>query len=347
MFKKAQNILILLCCVLFVAACGEAPKSVGNPKPSVYYWRTTFVLDAAERAFLANNNVGKLYLRLFDVVREPSGELFPSGTLLFKDTVPGGMEVIPVVFIEPGALRDTAGVSELPRLIVRRIDQMLEQNGCAAASEIQLDYDWAQSDRATYFDLLQSVEDALHQEGRKLSVTIRLHQLAQTPPPADYGVLMVYNTGNVRSETEANSILDPEVVGPYLPRLHDYALPLCAALPLYSWDLLFHTGNFRQIVKGVDVQDTSLFEPIDSVHYRCRRFMAIPNSGISDNESNRIFPGDEIRHEWASFATLQKVKRMLEDHRSGICDQIVLYHLDNKSFNQYNNNEIKDLFVKP
>lgn len=340
-------LLVWLGAVLLCAGCGRQPKCVDNPQPSVYYWRTTFSLDDAERSFLAEHKIGKLYLHLFDVVRGQDGGLQPSATLLFQDSVPKDVEVIPVVFIAPGALRDTSGVSELPGLIVRRIDQMLEQNYVGAATEIQLDYDWVQSDQQTYFAMLQSVVNQLHASGRKLSVTIRLHQLSLPVPPADYGVLMVYNTGNLTKGDETNSILSVNAVGPYLRNLHDYDLPLCTALPVYSWDLLFHSGHFVQILKGVDVRDTACFAPIDSVHYRCLQYMPAPNNGVVDSESQRMFPGDVVRHEWADMATIRKVRSMLERERPGVCSQTIVYHLDNKSLNQYTTNEIQEFFTKP
>ena len=69
----------------------------------------------------------------------------------------------------------------------------------------------------------------------KISTTIRLHQLSMAPPPVDYGVLMVYNTGSPAKWKERNPILDIRDVAPYLNRLDDYPLPLAAAYPVYLW----------------------------------------------------------------------------------------------------------------
>jgi hypothetical protein len=55
------------------------------------------------------------------------------------------------------------------------------------------------------------------------------------PPPVDYGVLMVYNTGSPAKWKERNPILDIRDVAPYLNRLDDYPLPLAAAYPVYLW----------------------------------------------------------------------------------------------------------------
>jgi hypothetical protein len=68
-----------------------------------------------------------------------------------------------------------------------------------------------------------------------LSTTIRLHQLSMPVPPADYGVLMLYNTGDPRKFNERNPILDLRDVMPYVKGLKDYDLPLAAAYPVFLW----------------------------------------------------------------------------------------------------------------
>lgn len=333
--------------MLGLGGCRKSGPGVEDPQRSMYYWRTTFSLDDEERQFLRDAEVGRLYLRLFDVVRDAKAGLRPGGTLMVKDSMPQGVEIVPVVFIEPGALRDSTGVGNLPNLIVNRVGQMLTQNNIEAKGELQLDYDWTGTDQQAYFCLLQGIMDILHQRGSKLSVTVRLHQLSLPVPPADYGVLMVYNTDNLKSPDVDNSILSEESVAPYMQKLNSYGLPLCTALPIYSWDLLFHTGHFRQIVKGIDVFDKSAFERLDSVRFRSLNYMAAPTNGVVDDESGRIFPGDIIRHEMASPECLRNVKKMLVKHRSTVCDQIILYHLDRKSIKQYKTDEIKDIFAEP
>ena len=330
-----------LLAALLAAACGKSPQGVNNPKNSVYYWRTTLRLDSAERHFLSDAQVGKMYVHFFDVVKGDG--LHPANTLLFEDSVPQGIEVIPTVFFEPDALKGLTDARELAQLVLNRIDQMTEQNGLAKTSQVQMDYDWVGSDETIYFNFLSELGKLLHKEGRTLSATIRLHQLAQKVPPVDEGVLMVYNVGNFRDEAEQNSILTTEALVPYLPKLKDYDLPLCTALPIYGWDLLYQNHSFRQIVRGVNLSDTLRFSQMDSTHYRCLAYMAAPADGIADPEGQRIYPGDIIRHEEPSTETLRQVRDMLERSRSGVCSQLVIYHLDSK-FIKGKQYEIKELY---
>ena len=58
---------ILLLIVVTIMGCKPAVNGVEDPKPAVYYWRTTLTLDSVERQFLHDHNVGKMYVRYFDI----------------------------------------------------------------------------------------------------------------------------------------------------------------------------------------------------------------------------------------------------------------------------------------
>lgn len=344
-----QPTLVAAICVAVVAvllgACGRSvPSQIDDPQRSVYYWRTALRLDSAEREFLARNDVRRMYLHMFDVERQGAGRLLPTNTLAFEDTLPRGIDIVPTVFIAPHALRDSAGVGSLPRLIWKRVGQMLTQNGYAPPRELQIDYDWTSSDAQTYFIMLDSLRQLLEAKGNKLSVTIRLHQLSMPVPPAHYGVLMVYNVGDFKSAAEPNSILSVAAVKPYLSHLRRYRLPLCAALPVFGWDVQFSHGRFVRLLRGVDVMDTALFRPRDSVRYECIRYMAPTPGGATDAADQRIYPGDVVRREQCSAQLIAQVMRSVEAERPGICRQTVLYHLDSKQLKRYTNDEIKDIY---
>jgi primosomal protein N' len=66
-------------------------------------------------------------------------------------------------------------------------------------------------------------------------------------PPVDYGVLMIYNTGDPRKFDERNPILDIRDVSPFLNRLDKYPLPLAAAYPVFSW---------LRIINGIHIEHT-------------------------------------------------------------------------------------------
>ena len=161
-----------------------------------------------------------------DGATEPS----PNATISFSDTLPADIEIIPTVYITEDCMHKP--YKNLAKKIVERIKQMNETNDIKDVREIQIDCDYTSRSRQTYYSFLKEV---VREWNSKVSTTIRLHQLSMPAPPVDYGVLMVYNTGDPRKWEERNPILDYRDVYPYLSRLDKYQLPLATAYPVYQW----------------------------------------------------------------------------------------------------------------
>lgn len=231
---------MILLTALF-AGCGKHGTLDYNLEEGngVYYWRTDLRLDSAERTFLSKYNINKVYCRYFDVVmKEGSDEPTPNATISFSDTLPGGIEIIPTIYITEDCIHKPH--KDLAKKIVERIVQMNETNNINNVREIQIDCDYTSRSRKNYYQLLGEIRTCISNMANRagiarLSATIRLHQLAMEAPPVDYGVLMVYNTGNPRKWQERNPVLDYRDVYPYLGRLDKYPLPLAAAYPVYQW----------------------------------------------------------------------------------------------------------------
>jgi len=337
--------ILLLAMLLALTGCRRQKTEIPEPANAIYYWRSELRLSEGEQAFLRRHEVGKLYLHLFDVVRR-DGQLQPNATLMVTDKLPSDVEVIPVIFLAHDIMADTTGLAALPQLLARRVAAMMEQNELGPFTELQIDFDWTKRNQNRYFELLSELRKTLDQRAPaiRLSSTIRLHQLGMEAPPVDYGALMVYNLGRIQSPDEANSILSEKLLQPYLRYLKGYSLPLCTALPLYSWNLLFHDNEFQCILRNVDLADTSRFEPIDSSHYRAIRYQPIPPNGVTMRSNGRIFPGDVVRHEYISPELLQRVRQSLCDLRPSACQQIILYHLDEQQLKQYTDEELQALY---
>ncbi len=240
--KNALSALALLLLLVLSAACGRRTAAGdGEAVRSVYYWNTVFRLDSLQRDFLRRYGVRRIYLRYFDVA-----DGHPNATLTFADSVPQGVEIVPTVFFLPDNLR--GDVDWYARRVVERVAKMNRLNGVRGVKELQIDCDWTRSTRAAFRRFMETVRSEARRQGWGVSVTIRLHQLSQDPPPADRGVLMLYNTGDVRDIACRKPILDPADVKPYLPRLGGYALPLAEAYPLFGWNVLFRGGRYVGIV---------------------------------------------------------------------------------------------------
>lgn len=284
--RIAWGLLPLL--FLIMSGCRQHHTS---PTRSAYYWSTTWETDSALTSFLQSNGVGKLYLRFFDVVVDDNGKVMPNATLRFADSIPDNMEVVPTVFIVNDCMKKDVG--DLSHLLMKRILQMCETHDVPNVKEIQIDCDWSPSTRNTYFGMLSQLRDSLHTKGLRLSATIRLHQLGEGPPPVDHGVLMMYNTGDV-SNKDKNPILDLDDCAPYLPNLSKYDLPLSAAYPVFSWDLLFRNDRFVGIMHGDDLP---------------------------------IIEGDTIITREVTLATIQKAKEAIQRIKPSANDEVILFDI--------------------
>lgn len=250
----------VICLVaLFLISCGKQKSQDLSLEQcnSVYYWRTDLHLDSTEKAFLRKYNIKKIYCRYFDVVvKDGDAEPTPNATISFSDTLSDEVEIIPTVYITEDCMHKPN--KSLARKIVDRIVQMNETNDIRNVSEIQIDCDYTSRSRKTYYKFLEEIKTSISSYTRntritRLSSTIRLHQLSMPAPPVDYGVLMVYNTGDPRNWQERNPILDYRDVYPYLSRLNQYQLPLAAAYPVYLWIRNIHNVRVEHSVDAAEI----------------------------------------------------------------------------------------------
>lgn len=239
---------------LLMISCGKQRYQDESLELSngVYYWRTDLHLDSTERAFLKQHHINKVYCRYFDVVMSDDGtEPKPNATIAFTDTLPAGIELIPTVYITEDCMHKPH--KDLAEKLVKRIMQMNETNHIGNVHEIQIDCDYTSKSRATYYQFLEQVRHHLSPTSYHLSTTIRLHQLSMPVPPVDYGVLMVYNTGDPRKWQERNPILDYRDVYPYLNKLAQYQLPLAAAYPVYQWIRNIQNVRIEHTVEAAEI----------------------------------------------------------------------------------------------
>lgn len=238
----------MLLAVLLTTGCKQSEMPQEN---AVYYWRTEWRTDSVERAFLQQYHINKVYCRYFDVVLNNDGEPIPNATIRFVQGQQEGLKLIPTVFITENCMHQPH--KGLAKKLVDRIVQMNETNDISGVDEIQIDCDYTARNRKNYYDFLQQVRDEAQKHGMQLSTTIRLHQLAMPIPPVDYGVLMIYNTGDPNKFNERNPILDMRDVEPYLRYLADYELPLAAAYPTFRWIRNFEGVHLEHTVEADEI----------------------------------------------------------------------------------------------
>ena len=104
-----SSIIIFAFAMAFCSCTGRNTSSLSWNQEDVahraaYFWKTTFDLSESEKSFLSDHKIGRLYLRLFDVVVEEnwadnSPEVVPVATTRFVSSVPEGLEIVPTVYI--------------------------------------------------------------------------------------------------------------------------------------------------------------------------------------------------------------------------------------------------------
>ena len=350
-----QSIIYLLLFLAAMCSCSPHDGSDFNHIEcnGVYYWKTVLELSPNDYNFMDRHKIYRIYLRMFDVTAESSS--YTSST--FERVVPNAsmrmslnnyrvtidslnsMFIVPVVYITVDALKAAKGQEgELASHIVERVRRMCNYNDFIDVEGLQLDCDWTAATEQSFFALCDSARVQIAQKDLKwsLSSTIRLHQLARKAPPVDYGVLMVYNTGNFSDPNVRNSIIDIDDAEQYLDYLDDYQLHLDVAYPTYSWQLLFRNIKFLGLMNGVNVTDTTRFTKFGKNSHRA--LCDIVHNG------KIIRKGDVVRTEKSTSSEVQAVKEAIERHLSGRKHCNIIFHFDQQNLSNYTANEIDKIY---
>lgn len=335
-----RSFLFATMLVLYVLApsCKNAPAPAGANR-AFYYWKTSFSLSDSLRQSLNKLDVGHLYIKFFDVTWDARFEqAVPVALHDQKDAFPKGVQVTPVVFVTLEALKNTP-VEKIPVLAVRISDllkKLTHNSKKQLSGEVQLDCDWTAQTKDKYFNLLKELKKHPFLQAGTLSVTIRLHQVKYINengiPPADRGLLMCYNMGNLRDPAARNSIIDPATFKSYTARLKDYPLALDIALPLFDWWVWFRKQEYYGLIHAGNL-------PGELADGKMTGFTA-------DTTINgyHFLAGDRLRHENSPMTSLIKIAETLPlKFRSGNT-KLILFHLDSASLAKYTNHELEDIY---
>ena len=335
-----KKLFIFLCIFTLFASCRHKNTIVNVPSNNtnaVYYWKTTFKLSDEERNFLSEHQIKRIYLRYFDVCNDADfGEAIPvpEATLIFVDTIPKDLEIVPTVFIDNNLFRG-ANILQCAELLVNRIRTMTATNDVPNVREVQLDCDWTQTTETAYFDFLKQVRALLEKDSISLSTTIRLHQLRMQAPPVQKGVLMCYNTGGVRNPKTNNSILAADDVALYAKSLKNYPLSLDIAYPTFSWAVWFRNNEFKALLRKVNLENENLLQKEKNRYVVKESF---------DQGRNYLWADDEIRIETSEFNEIMQAKKLLESQMSNY--SVILYHLDYNNLSKYTKDEITQMYAR-
>ena len=322
--KNRKLLIILASCLISLVGCKEKRESdvaiaiKHEPVNAVYHWKTVLNPNKYETDFMKRHHVRKMYVKFFDVgtdyIYDGKGEQpVPIATTVFKvDSTyweTNSIEVVPVVFITVEALRLKKPLGER---IVKRVDDMCRANHIKY-NEIQLDCDWTKDTKPLFYSLCQEVKKLMQNNRLDLSATIRLHQLRDTLPDIDYGVLMLYNTESLQDPKVKNSILSSSVVKEYMSHARSDK-HLDFAYPTYEWTLWFKDNKFMGILTQ---GDTARHEGI-------------------------------LRHENSDFTEIMEAKKSIKQYLKDIDypSSTIIYHLDSANLSKYSNDEIEKIYSR-
>ena len=251
--------------LLGLGSCAfHAPISAG----SVYWWRTTLDWSGQDTLLLKHEGITTIDLRLFDW-DNVNGHSVEAGPLLIVHKIPQDFEVVPVVYVTVAQLEAWARLGDAPRnagvqarLLLGRLQAWAPRAWTRSAPWVQIDADWARSDRKAYFAVLAALQRLLHAQKKKLSVTLRLHQYKERGvlPPADAVTLLTYGAADPQNPN-SQTVLDPAMVADYVRgTAAPYPLPMQVALPEYA--LVRQFNPFDRLVAMARVApDAARFPP--------------------------------------------------------------------------------------
>ncbi|MBO9154977.1 hypothetical protein ACFOTA_22365 [Chitinophaga sp. GCM10012297] len=310
-----------------------------------YYWKQRYEPGSAEKTALRQLHVKKLYVKCFDVSwNETDRSAVPVAITDFKEPFPDSLEIVPVVFLmnEIWRQKDTGQARLMAERTASLLASQFAQTPAHKIREIQLDCDWTRSSRDVYFSFLQHLRRQPFFSGREMSATIRLHQVkflsASGVPPADKGLLMCYNMGDLRKPGDHNSILNMEELKAYTgnDRISNYPLPLDLALPLFEWTVLFRNNRYKGLLRQLPLENRQLFRKEGEFTYTVLRDTALQNTLVRR--------GDVVRYESCSPETLRKAARYLNRQRQPHTPAIIFYHLDPIIFQKYTVHELETIY---
>lgn len=325
--------------VLFflLTSCHQQERPMG----SFYYWKTIFKLSPLEKSTLKDNQVKKLYIRYFDIDWNAKSEnAFPQSPIRFEQN-PSDFSIVPVVYIKNKVfLNQDIDVLDLAQKTNDLIQQINNKNQISC-QEIQIDCDWTLASRDNY---LKFINDFKNISNKKLSATIRLHQIKYYTktkiPNVDKGVLMYYNMGKIAPDP-LNSIYDRNIANRYLASLKKYPLAINIALPIYSWAVHIRDGKVIGLKNKIDVK---VFKKEANFILTNQRGLKVKTS----NYKNGTFykKGDLLKLEQITENDLLEMAEDLQENLAIKPAEIIFYDLDEFNLKNYEKNLFEQVIAR-
>ncbi len=208
--------------------------------------------------------------------------------------------------------------------------QQINGKNKIAIQEIQIDCDWTLESKDNYLQFIDAFKNV---SNKKLSATIRLHQIKYFKktkiPNVDRGILMYYNMGKIAVDS-LNSIYDQDIANRYLSSLKSYPLPINIALPIYSWGIHIRDGKIIGLRNKIDVAN---LKNNGSFVLTKNNWFTVKNSIFIDGVYYK--KNDQLKTEAISEKNLLEMAADLEENTTQNPKEIIFYDLDEFNFKKY------------
>ena len=331
---------LLIFCLIFTFSCQKKspPKEITR---GIYYWKSIFKISADEQKVLNSCQVGKLYVKAFDLDWDLAKKrLIPKASIRFEEDLPKNLDLVPTIFITNQVLKQTSDsqMNILADFVKNHLNIVWKGN---LFNEIQFDCDWTILTQRKYFKLLVLLRQ--HFPEKLFSATIRLHQIKFAHktgiPPVDRGMLMFYNMSDWKKTHIKNSIYDLDAASQYLATLDQYPMPLDVVFPIFRWSIFYRNNRFLTVINHIDNQvlSSQKFLEKDKNRYTVLRDTAA--FGLS------LRKGDLIRAEEVDFEEILKGSQDLSKKIPNQKLTFALYHLDQKTLSFYGREKLRQIYA--
>jgi hypothetical protein len=313
--------------------------------PAFYYWRTNVQLTQTDKELLQTQNVEQLYVRFFDVDINTITQLpEPVAKVVFADTSASKYHIVPVVFITNITFKSitSAQCDSLAKNIAHLIRSIIEHNNLIV-SEIQMDCDWSESTRQTYFRFLEALKPYLAENLWQLSATIRLHQVKYYHktgiPPVHRGMLMFYNMGNLSGSSGENSIFNSRDASKYVASIKKYPLPIDVALPVFSWAVQLRQGKAVALINHATRNEFLAYDWLFEV-----KPLIFEVTEARFHQGRYFKAGDQVRVETVSPQLALEAAQLLSKNVKNESRRVAIFRLDSLTLQSYENEDFSAIF---
>lgn len=325
--------IVLICAFVLLISC-DTNKS----KYSFYHWKTDAIYTPTISTALNATKTKKIYLHYFDIetkniANEYGENIFPTYVIQNIAKEYKNYKIIPTVFISNSVFSNqNTDIKNLAEKVDKLISQISLDHFKKEHKEIQIDCDWSQSTKNSYFEFLKLLQN--HYE---VSVTIRLHQIKFQEktgiPPVKKGTLMVYNVGDLKNISE-NSILESKIVAQYINKSSHYPLELNIALPLFSQTVIFNNENKIRLSSYTEkemLENDAHFEAVSKNLFTVVQDTLLKGFYLSEGFQLKLEDSNE-KEIVNSYKIIKNSKLKTEE--------IIFYHLDDKSLKNIDLNQL-------